>query len=46
MDVPSFEKNTAMFDEMFAFISEADRAKIRGLNAARLFRFSGHSGPA
>ena len=39
MDMAAFEKNTAMFDEMFAFASEADRAKIRGLNAARLFRF-------
>ena len=39
MDMAAFEKNAAMFDEMFAFLSEADRARIRGLNAARLFHF-------
>jgi predicted TIM-barrel fold metal-dependent hydrolase len=39
MDMAAFEKNTGMFDEMFAFASEADRAKIRGRNAAQLFKF-------
>ena len=39
MDMPAFEKNVAMFEEMFRSASETDRAKIRGLNAARLFRF-------
>jgi predicted TIM-barrel fold metal-dependent hydrolase len=39
MDMAAFEKNAAMFDEMFAFASAADRAKIRGQNAARLFKF-------
>jgi predicted TIM-barrel fold metal-dependent hydrolase len=39
MNLPAFEKNAAMFDEMFAFASEADRAKIRGQNSARLFQF-------
>lgn len=39
MNMADFEKNCAMFDEMFDFISESDRAKIRGLTAARLFGF-------
>jgi predicted TIM-barrel fold metal-dependent hydrolase len=39
MDMGQFEKQSAMFEEMFAFASEADRAKIRGLNALRLFKF-------
>lgn len=29
-----------IFDEMFDFATEADRDKIRGLNAAKLFRFA------
>jgi L-fuconolactonase len=39
MNLAAFEKATAMFEEMFDFASETDRAKIRGLNAARLFGF-------
>jgi len=39
MSMPEFERNVAMFEELFDFATEADRAKIRGLNAARLFRF-------
>jgi predicted TIM-barrel fold metal-dependent hydrolase len=39
MDMPAFEQNVAIFEEMFGFASETDRAEIRGLNAARLFRF-------
>jgi predicted TIM-barrel fold metal-dependent hydrolase len=35
-----FERNVAIFDEMFEFAPESDRAKIRGLNAMKLFRFS------
>lgn len=40
MDLADFRRNVAMFEEMFDFASEADRAKIRGLSAARLFGFS------
>jgi predicted TIM-barrel fold metal-dependent hydrolase len=39
MNMEQFDKNVAVFEEMFAFASAADRAKIRGLTAARLFRF-------
>jgi predicted TIM-barrel fold metal-dependent hydrolase len=39
MDIQSFRQNSAMLAEMFDFASEADRAKIRGLTAAKLFRF-------
>ncbi len=39
MNMDAFEKNVAMFEEMFRFASASDRARIRGLNAARLFRF-------
>jgi predicted TIM-barrel fold metal-dependent hydrolase len=39
MDLAAFDKATAMFEQMFNFLSEADRAKIRGQNAARLFKF-------
>ena len=39
MNMPAFEKNLAMFEEMFAFASETDRAKIRGLNALKVFGF-------
>lgn len=39
MSMDQFRKSAARFDEMFSFASEADRAKIRGLNAARLYRF-------
>jgi len=39
MDSKQFEQQAALFEEMYAFASDADRAKIRGLNAMRLFRF-------
>ncbi|MGQ9634822.1 MAG: amidohydrolase family protein [Bryobacteraceae bacterium] len=39
MSRQEFERQTAMFEEMFAFATEADRAKIRGLNAMKLFGF-------
>jgi predicted TIM-barrel fold metal-dependent hydrolase len=39
MNLKDFEQNLAMFEEMFDFASAADRAKIRGLTAARLFGF-------
>lgn len=32
-----FRRQRALFEEMFAFASERDRAKIRGANARRLF---------
>jgi predicted TIM-barrel fold metal-dependent hydrolase len=38
-DVPQFRQAVQLFDGMFDFASESDRAKIRGLNAQRLFRF-------
>ncbi len=38
-DMGSFEKQVAVFAGMFAFTSEANRAKLRGLNAARLYGF-------
>ena len=34
-----FEKQAQLFDAMFDFASEPDRAKIRGLTAKKLFRF-------
>ena len=36
-----FESAVATFEELLSFASESDRAKIRGLNAARLFGFAG-----
>jgi hypothetical protein len=39
MNLEAFRQNSAMFAEMFDFASESDRAKIRGLTAAKLFRF-------
>ena len=39
MKMADFEKNVAMFEGMFDFISEADRTRIRGQNSARLFGF-------
>ncbi|MCW5981063.1 MAG: amidohydrolase family protein [Bryobacteraceae bacterium] len=35
--VAEYKQARALFDEMFAFAPEADRAKIRGRNAMRLF---------
>ena len=39
MNMPDFEKEATLLDQMFDFASESDRAKIRGLNAKKLFRF-------
>jgi len=39
MNLQDFQQNLAMFQEMFDFATQADRAKIRGLTAARLFSF-------
>ena len=39
MNMEAFGKNKAMFEQMFAFASETDRAKIRGRNSAGLFQF-------
>jgi hypothetical protein len=38
--IPNFEKALELFDIMFDFASESDRAKIRGLTAKKLFGFS------
>jgi predicted TIM-barrel fold metal-dependent hydrolase len=38
--MPAFEKAVELFDIMFDFASESDRAKIRGLTAHKLFGFS------
>lgn len=35
--IEEYRKQSARFDELLAFASESDRAKIRGGNAARLF---------
>jgi L-fuconolactonase len=37
--MPAFEKAVELFDTMFGFASESDRAKIRGLTAQKLFGF-------
>jgi len=37
----SFEKFVELLEIMFDFTPEADRAKIRGLNAKKLFAFQG-----
>jgi L-fuconolactonase len=39
MNMADFEKNVAMFEEMFDFTTEANRIKIRAGNARALFRF-------
>lgn len=39
MNMPDFEKAAALLDLMFDYASESDRAKIRGLNAMKLFGF-------
>ena len=39
MNRKDFDLQAALFDEFFAFASEADRAKIRGLNAMKLYGF-------
>jgi predicted TIM-barrel fold metal-dependent hydrolase len=38
--MPAFEKAGPLLDAMFDFAPESDRAKIRGLTAQKLFRFS------
>jgi len=40
MDMTEFNKQAALLDEMFDFAGESERAKIRGLNAIRLFGFN------
>ena len=37
MNIADFEKASALLDRMFDYASESDRAKIRGLNAMKLF---------
>ena len=37
--VAEFERQAKVLDEMFAFTSEAERVKIRGANAMKLFHF-------
>lgn len=39
MNRDDYRRNQAMFDELLDFVPEADRARIRGLNAAELFKF-------
>jgi predicted TIM-barrel fold metal-dependent hydrolase len=39
-NMAAFRKATALFDEQFRFASALDRSKIRGITAARLFRFA------
>jgi predicted TIM-barrel fold metal-dependent hydrolase len=38
-DMAEFQRQVDLFDQMFAYASETDRAKIRGANAMRLFAF-------
>jgi predicted TIM-barrel fold metal-dependent hydrolase len=38
-DMSQFQQAVELFDQMFDYASEGDRAKIRGLNAAKLFGF-------
>ena len=40
MNAAEFNQNAATLDELFDFAAEAERARIRGLNAARLFGFA------
>jgi predicted TIM-barrel fold metal-dependent hydrolase len=39
MNMAAFEQNLATFATLFDFISESERAQIRGTNAAKLFGF-------
>ncbi len=39
MNMEEFHRQTDLFEAMFAFASEVDKAKIQGLNAKRLFKF-------
>jgi hypothetical protein len=38
--IPEFEREVQLFDLMFDFAPEPERAKIRGLTAKKLFAFS------
>ena len=38
-NMPNFKRAVELFDTMFDFAFEADRAKIRGLTAQKLFGF-------
>jgi predicted TIM-barrel fold metal-dependent hydrolase len=40
MNMPAFEKNVELFNIMFDFAPESERAKIRGLNSKKLFGFT------
>jgi len=39
MNMAAFERQRAMLEQMFDFATEADRARIRGLTAAKLYGF-------
>ncbi len=39
MNMPQFQQQIEVFEQMFAFAPEADRARIRGLNAKQLYHF-------
>jgi predicted TIM-barrel fold metal-dependent hydrolase len=39
MDLKAFEQNVTMFEEFFDFTTEENRAKIRGLNALKIYGF-------
>ena len=39
MNMEDFDKQARLLDSLFEFASEGDRAKIRGANAMKLFRF-------
>ncbi|MBM3724049.1 MAG: hypothetical protein FJW40_01300 [Acidobacteria bacterium] len=39
MNLKEFDQRSAMLDRLWDFIPEADRARIRGLNAKALYRF-------
>ena len=39
MNAAEYAQNKALFAEHWAFISAADQAKIRGRNAARIYKF-------
>jgi predicted TIM-barrel fold metal-dependent hydrolase len=40
INAASFEKAVAQFDSLFDFVSDTDKANIRGLNSAKLFAFA------
>ena len=39
MSMPEFRQQSDLFESMFAYAPEADKAKIRGLTAKKLYRF-------